>query len=332
MARWLYRTGIHHALGWLPKRDSLLILNYHRLGDPYSTPYDPGLFSATAEQFEAQVAFVARHLIPVTLKETLGLIEGGGDSHHGCRALITFDDGYLDNFEIAFPILKRFGMQGVFFLPTAFIGTRGIPWWDTIAFLVRSARNRRFTLHYPEDLALDLDAAPLSAVLRRTLALYKRPEMTDSERFITELESACGGRRPNSGGERCFMDWDEVQQMIAGGMAIGGHTHTHRLLGRLPAGEQLQELTECRQALRAKAGITVETMAYPVGSHTSFTSQTKSLAAQAGYRAAFSYYGGINRPDRFDPFDVRRVAVDWSSLERFTMQTTFAALANRYWP
>jgi peptidoglycan/xylan/chitin deacetylase (PgdA/CDA1 family) len=333
LAQWIYATGVHKILCRLPKQNSLLVLNYHRLGDPGSTPYDAGVFSTTAEEFEAQVAFITRHLLPVNLKEALAFITGNGtDGRRECRALITFDDGYLDNFEIAYPILKQYRVQGAFFLPTAFIGTQDLPWWDIVAFIVRTARTRKFTLQYPECLALDLNVNDVGEVIRQILRLFKRPEMTNSERFIAELETASRGHRPDVTGERCFMDWDEARQMYIGGMAIGGHTHTHRLLGRLPLPEQWQELTECRRILREKVGIDADAMAYPVGSTTSFTSETKYLVEQAGYRAAFSYYGGINRPGKLDRFDVHRVPVDWSTLQRFTIQTTFAALASCYWP
>ena len=71
--------------------------------------------------------------------------------------MITFDDGYLDNYEIAYPILRSHGAQGVFFLATGMVGSCEIPWWDRIAYLVKTARKRQFTLHYPADLAVDLD-------------------------------------------------------------------------------------------------------------------------------------------------------------------------------
>jgi len=53
------------------------------------------------------------------------------------RVLLTFDDGYRDNYDLAFPILRSHGVQGVFFLPTTFIGTDAIAWWDEIANLIQ---------------------------------------------------------------------------------------------------------------------------------------------------------------------------------------------------
>jgi peptidoglycan/xylan/chitin deacetylase (PgdA/CDA1 family) len=69
---------------------------------------------------------------------------------------ITFDDGYIDNYRLAFPILEKHGVQDVFFLPTAFVGTGLLPWWDVIAYVVKGSRNSAIRLEYPEPSSFDL--------------------------------------------------------------------------------------------------------------------------------------------------------------------------------
>jgi peptidoglycan/xylan/chitin deacetylase (PgdA/CDA1 family) len=81
--------------------------------------------------------------------------------------LITFDDGYLDNYEIAFPILRSHVVQGVFFLATSMVGSCQVPWWDHIAYLMKTARRRRFSLRYPADLAVDIDRERLDGELAK---------------------------------------------------------------------------------------------------------------------------------------------------------------------
>lgn len=334
MARWIHSTGVQSLLGRLPQRNTLLVINYHRVGDADATPYDPAVFSADAAEFQAQMDFVSRHLAPVTLADALAYLEEPARPHPSgrCRALITFDDGYRDNFDIALPILRKSGLQAVFFLPTSFVGTGQIPWWDEIAFIVKSARQRAFQLSYPRPASFDIDGAGLRNVLREVLNLYKLPEMLDAARFVSELETACRGRRPD-GGERCFMTWEEAARMARGGMAIGAHTHTHRLLGRLSEAEQVDELETPRRILRERTSVEADTIAYPVGARSSFTGETKALAAKAGYRAGFSFYGGVNGGSQpVDRFDVRRVGADAQSVKRFRVQTAMAATLGSWWP
>jgi hypothetical protein len=104
------------------------------------------------------------------------------------------------------------------------------------------------------------------------------------------------------------------------------------MLGHLSEGEQYGELTECRRVLRERIGVDAQSLAYPLGAAFTFSEVTKRVAAETGYRAAFSFYGGINRPGETERFDIRRVGVDGQSVWRFAAQTSFAAATSCYWP
>ena len=165
--------------------------------------------------------------------------------------LITFDDGYLDNYEIAYPILRSHGTQGVFFLATSMVGTCHVPWWDHIAYLMKTARSRRFSLRYPADLAVDIDGNGLTESLRAILRSYKRPDNADPARFIRELAEEAKGEEP-PGTLRRFLNWDEAREMTRGGMAIGSHTHSHCVLSQLQPDQQYEELSKSRAILKEK--------------------------------------------------------------------------------
>lgn len=332
LARGLLWSGATFVMGHLPERDSLLVLNYHRIGNPVDDPFDPELFSATGDQLNDQMSYLKRHFSLVTLEEALAFVEGANNekSRH-CRVLITFDDGYLDNFSLAFPILRSHGVQGVFFLATSIVGTCYVPWWDHIACLMKTARQRQFTLRYPVDLAVDLDNNGFAKSLRDALSLYERPENTDSARFISELKKVSRGDDPPQTLRR-FLNWDEAREMLAGGMAIGSHTHSHQVLSHLGPDRQLQELTQSRELLRTQLHIQADTLAYPIGGTNCFSEQTQVLAQEAGYRAAFSFYGGTNMPGNTPRYDVKRTPVYDQSWPRFQVQAAVCRLTGKYWP
>jgi peptidoglycan/xylan/chitin deacetylase (PgdA/CDA1 family) len=332
LARGLLWSGASFLLSHLPARDSLLVLNYHRIGNPDEDLFDPGVFSATAEEFDRQIGYLQRHVSLVTLSEALSFVGGSiKETKSRCRALITFDDGYLDNYKIAFPILQSHGVQGVFFLATSMVGSCHVPWWDHIAYLMKTARRRRFSLSYPAGLAVDIDKNGLDESLRTILRSYKRPDNTEPDRFIRELEEQTDGEDTPKAMRR-FLDWDEAREMISGGMAIGSHTHSHRVLSQLEPGQQLQELSSSRAILKEQLGAEVEVLAYPVGGKNSFTDQTQSAARDAGYRAAFSFYGGTNLHGKTAPYDVNRIGVDNQSCSRFRVQTSICRFTGKYWP
>ncbi len=150
LARGLFWSGVTSLLGQLPPRDSLLVLNYHRIGNPNDDPFDPGVFSATGDQLNEQISYLKRHVLIVTLPEAQAFCDGTlREKTPRCRVLITFDDGYLDNYEMAFPILRSHGVQGVFFLATSMVGSCSVPWWDHIAFVMKTAQQRRFLSSLP---------------------------------------------------------------------------------------------------------------------------------------------------------------------------------------
>jgi peptidoglycan/xylan/chitin deacetylase (PgdA/CDA1 family) len=282
----------------------LLVLNYHRIGDPAECPYDPGTYSATAEQFDAQITYLARRFRIVSLPEALEVLVRGTKWP---AILITFDDGYLDNYELAFPILKSHSTSGTFFLPTSLVGTDRVPWWDAIAYMLRNSRHRCIQLSYLAPLQVDLGL--FRPALRTVLSRFKSPAMRDEKRFLEELASATGVEVPQTAQKPLFMSWNNVKEMAAAGMDFGSHTHSHQLLAKLPPDRQLWELVHSRECIRRHAGLDVTTLAFPVGGRTTFSEETQDALAQAGYRGAFSFYGGVNIPKHTTMFNIHRNGV-----------------------
>src|SRR4051794_14027874 len=102
-------------VAWKSLRPALYILTYHRVGDARATPFDPGTFTCTADRFREHMTTVKERFEVIDL-ERLRYEQQRGATPTRPLALITFDDGYKDNHEAAFPILKDLGMSAVFFL------------------------------------------------------------------------------------------------------------------------------------------------------------------------------------------------------------------------
>jgi peptidoglycan/xylan/chitin deacetylase (PgdA/CDA1 family) len=321
-------VGITRTFEWLARRPCLLALNYHRVGDPEAGGYDPALVEATAAEFDAQIGLLKKRFDVVSLAEAQDLAADPNRLRR-THVLITFDDGYRDNHDVALPILRAHGVPAAFFLATGFVGTHRVPWWDQIGFMLRSTRRTSIQLGYPRPVSYDLSALPRSRVIREVLRLYKHPDTTDPERLLKEIETACEVSRPAEAAEPLFMTWDEARDLVAAGMGIGSHTHRHELLAKLTPAEQLEELRRSRAIIQEKLGITVDALAYPVGSRESFSEVTLRCLREAGYRTAFSYYGGINVPPAVAPLDVARIPVDRSSLPLFRLRVGMAAVTGR---
>jgi peptidoglycan/xylan/chitin deacetylase (PgdA/CDA1 family) len=322
-------TGFLRVLDLLPTKPQLLVLNYHRIGNPEETLYDSGVFSATAESLEEQVRFLKLNLEIIDLEEAIDIAEKR-TRLRDTRVLLTFDDGYRDNYDLAFPILRAYGVQGVFFLPTAFIGTDSIPWWDEIANLIQRAITGTIRLPGLPDRTFDLADSNRRPAIDAALALYKSLPASAGERFLNDLAERCQIERCN-GKERLFATWEEVGEMVRGGMAIGSHTHNHKVLSRTSEEDQTHELSLSKRILEERLGVPVTALAYPVGLPDSFSLTTRELARQIQYRIAFSFHGGFNRGDCVEPFNVRRQAICNPIRARFNTQVVVAAGTAKQW-
>lgn len=315
-------VGLTALLERLPRRPSLLILNYHRIGDAADTPFDSGVFSCTAPELEQQVVSLQRHFRIVSFPEALDLLDRRSPLREP-SVLLSFDDGYLDNYQLAFPLLARLGVPAAFFLPTAFIGTGEVPWWDAIASIIKRTPHLAISPRFAPNRTFDLSPSQREAAVWQLLELYKHSSITDGERFLVELEEACDVPRPSQSATPLFLSWTEAREMQAAGMSFGSHSHTHRILSKLPLNEQREELRLSRELLEHELGRTVDTFAYPVGDRRSFNAHTLRALSETGYRHAFSFVSGINRPPAVDPYQLRRTGVFSGSLPLFRLKALF---------
>jgi peptidoglycan/xylan/chitin deacetylase (PgdA/CDA1 family) len=299
--------GVTRALEALPHRPVLAVLNYHRVGDPARTPYDPDVFSATADGFDEQVRALKRRYAVVSLAEAAEIAEGRTRTR-GVTVLLTFDDGYLDNYQNAFPVLRAHGVPATFFLITSQVGTATLPGWDRIAYAVRRTARDVVHLGPPYDVDLDLRAEGRLGATRQALRLFKSPRVTDPDHFVAALVEACEVGAPDAS-ERLFMSWEEAAEMAKAGMDLGSHTHTHRILAKLPLADQVSELVTSRQVFRDRLGLDAVACAYPDGREYAFNLDTFTAMREAGYRLGFTFYGGLNFLPHDNPFNLARTAV-----------------------
>jgi peptidoglycan/xylan/chitin deacetylase (PgdA/CDA1 family) len=301
-ARLVSYSGLGRLFASLLPSTGILVLNYHRVGDGTASPHDRALWSAGAEAFDKQIGLLARHFDVISPEDFESAAK-----RRGRHVMITFDDGYLDNYEVAFPILRRHRVPATFFVSTGFIDRPALPWWDEIAWLLRGTARTELDLRpwFEAPLRLDAKRQPqIQAVLRR----FKALEFSESRAMLAALREASGLTPPKTVA-RHWMDWNMIREMSANGMTIGGHTVNHPVLSRLTRERQREEIEGCAARILAETGRPMEYFAYPVGNRWAFNDDTVACLEAAGVRRAFSYYGGEATPAS-PRFDTPRVAVE----------------------
>jgi len=304
------------ALSGLFKRLSrwrgVVVLNYHRVGERADQPWDRTLWNVDADTFDAQLATLAREADVIAPEDLPGLSR---ERRRGRHVLLTFDDGYRDNHQIAYPLLRRHGMTATFFPCVGFLDDARVAWWDEIAWMVRNARNDSIVLadglRASERPAGALSLGPEEdTTIAALVADYKALPAGETERLMDFVAEATGsGRCDGAAAAQLWMTWDMAREMRSSGMSFGGHTVTHPILARLSPERQAEEIAGCGQRLEQELDEPMRWFAYPVGAPDTFTNDTRRLLRDAGVELAFSFYGGFARFDRWDPYDVPRVHV-----------------------
>lgn len=279
-----------YALARQLSRKQPRILMYHRFSDPPIKDW------ASPACFEEQVKHIRKHYRPFSL---VGLIQyaerHGGMPEHA--VVITVDDGYRDFYDYAFPILHRHGVPATLFATTGFVDRRLWLWPDKVTWLLKNARR------------VTADATFGSVIL--TAGQYCedfsnkcwQPLIThglsipDHEKhaFIADLANVLGLELPATIPEEFApISWEQLKELEAAGIEVGGHTVTHPTLGQVTEVQARDEIFGCRDELIEHLGAKPRTFCYPNGQPSDFQDFLLPLVEQAGFLGAVTAFADAN--------------------------------------
>lgn len=268
-----------------------LVLGYHRMVDDYARVARtemPGMLISTP-MFERHLDWVGRRFRYVPLDEIGERIEAGRPFDQPVAA-VTFDDGYRDVYEHAFPVLKRKGIPATIFVVTDLVGKPSWQVHDRLyqlvakAFAVWQDRHREMSglfteLGLPAD---DLRPEVLGSPYRAVSWILPTLAMADVRRVMDGIEASVGNGFhpvPRSVG------WSELAEMQRAGITVGSHTRNHVSLPNEAPGEIADELEGAKRMLEQRLHRPVVHFAYPGGQ---FTSAVVEAVARAGYRFGYT--------------------------------------------
>lgn len=305
IARTLDASGLLSVLERLDSSSGLRVLTYHRVDEPSADPdLDPGLISATPDEFRMQMELVAKHYCPVSLRTVLAAQRGEGNLPPGA-VLITFDDGYLDFALHAWPVLRELSIPAVLFVPTAFPDQAGGPgfWWDRLHAGLRRAGNRVVSLP-------DLGEFDLTEVTGRKLALKTCKQHVKSLPHSVAMDWVDAALRELADIPPLarVLSWDKLRELVRQGLDVGVHGHVHALCTRLTADELKADLNTCRARLTSELGDAAyaSVIAWPANAA---SHQVSELARDLGFEMAFGGVRGVTRVPVLDALHVMRIPV-----------------------
>lgn len=280
------------------------ILIYHRVNDDRDS-FFPGV---SIDAFANEMEYLVRHYSVLALEDA---VDGMQSRNLPDKAVVvTFDDGYRDNYLNAFPILKRLSIPATIFLATDAIGSGRILWHDRVFTAFRETESpileglvrtdlRCYSLRTLEEKLL---------AQRQILKLLRSVDEDERSRLIDRLISMLGVE--DSKEDRGLMlNWDEIKEMHDSGISFGSHTVTHPILSTLSIDRTKMEVYGSKKTIEERLGSPVKAFAYPNGGPADFNEDIKKLVKRAGYVCGLTTIFGANSAGQ-DLFELRR-ATPW---------------------
>jgi peptidoglycan/xylan/chitin deacetylase (PgdA/CDA1 family) len=325
-AQALQAVGADRMLGMLGRLfgSSLTIFAYHRvvdIGNEAAFNSDLELVSASCAEFEAQMSFVKENFKPITFAHLLACQDAGEPPPNG-SAIVTFDDGFRDNYTYAFPILKKLEVPATIFLTTGYIDRQEPFWFEYLSNILLTTKR---SLNLQKGLVLSETACceERRHVLDQMLRHLKRVPNEERLSFISNLVQQAGfGREQAYPEDRLPLMWDHVREMSAGGIEFGSHTVNHPVLSQMDDVSVRSELFDSKRRIEEIVGKPVQVLSYPVGGSEAFDLRIRKIAMEAGYRLGVGYASGGNQLGRCDTFALRRIRV-----ERYVPISLFRAMS-----
>jgi peptidoglycan/xylan/chitin deacetylase (PgdA/CDA1 family) len=279
---------------WRRRRDSLLILMYHRVlpaDHPDRATEQPGMY-VSPETLRMHLAALKQNFTLLHLDDWLAAVAAGRPVPRNACA-ITFDDGWKDNFDFAFPVLTEAQAPATIFLVSELVGTKYSFWPNTLARLLLAGS--------------DADFAKLPDWLRQSVQARRGAAGVFPAGQVDALIEECKGRANDAQmhaalrdvmdssaapAQRDLMSWDEIRAMQSGGLVrFGSHTRRHiRLLASIDQDTLTDEVVGSRGEIARSLGSEPQTFCYPNGD----LSPAALERVRASYRGAVTTRHGWN--------------------------------------
>lgn len=292
----------------------LLVLMYHRIlppGDQRAQTEEPGMI-VSPDTFRLHLEIIKEYFDPIALSDWLDAkLSGQLKNRKYCA--ITFDDGWADNYEFAFPLLKEFQVPATIFAVSEMIGTNESFWPERLAqSVVTIAQHhpekwsdpscswiRSMQVSYPFGNTL-----PSREQLSEIIARAKYLSDQELQHRLDLLERSL--TVPLTDQSPVLLDWEQINQMVASGyVEIGSHTCRHiRLNHKTPLNLVKYEISISKQQLEYRTGQSIMCFCFPNGDYTSEALEM----VKTHYRGSVTTQSGWNSI-KTDSYQLKRIAV-----------------------
>ena len=283
--------------------NGVAILMYHSVtDDPNAHAEILGGINHSTSTFKEQMEVLAREYHPISLDEASVFVQGQKDLPRR-SVVVTFDDGYADNYDVAMPLLNKIGVPATFYVTVDPVEKRRLPWPARMRYAIFITKNSAW---------VDPDGQtwPLAESRQREKAFERACEYccklagTEQDEFVSASEGQLQCALTQA---PAMMTWDDVRGTVKQGHIIGSHTMTHPNMAHIKQDAVRQEMAESKKILERELGAAVVHFSYPCPAlQPHWTERTVMVSQQCGYQTAVTTNRGVARRND-NPLQLKRI-------------------------
>jgi len=269
-------------------------------------------------EFRRQMDVLAEHyeVMPISAVRAFSNGGSGGNGRQKPGAIINFDDGYRNNYTVAFPILKEYGFPAAVFVCPGLLDQDEMVWYDKVIYAIQRSSCARVSI---DSRQYDFDCQERSTRWVEIEALLKHLKTRSEQersRLVDEIVRSLNAPLDQS---ECFafLSEEEVRIMHESGLiTIGAHTTDHDILTAIPISRAEETIMRSVREIEGMIGEDVEFFAYPNGD---YNREIKGIIQTSAIRAAFTTTNDLYS-NKYDRLEIPRVGVGgYDCLRRFML-------------
>lgn len=268
---------------------SCAVLLYHRVVDLNT---DPQLLSVSPANFEKHLIILKSKYKILSVSEFENLISSSKRFPKN-SVVITFDDGYIDNYVQALPLLEKYEVQAIFYITTGNIGNNREFWWDELErlfllstpilnSLIIETNNKSFNI-------INSNSINNESIYNQLLPILRSISVPERNEIIYKLTTQFNPPPPRI--SHRSMNIDELKKFSKSpSVVIGAHTQNHPSLAALSESDQLFEIETSKIFLEKHTEQSINHFSYPFGTVKDYNSTTEAICTKVGFKYVASNY------------------------------------------
>ena len=298
-----------------PHASQLMILMYHAIIPSPLQVADWCFVDATS--FRSQVEYLISHYTVLSLSEAVVRLTSG--RMNGPTAVLTFDDGFQNNYDVAFPILQELGIPATIFLTTGLVDTDDTLWFCRLnRALAETGEGAVAWNGYRFDLSGPGPKARAASMMKTTLKTFPHPQLLCELRSLVQRLGDDPDRPVEIGSPFRMLSRQAIASMFASGLIeFGAHSHSHAILRLLAPQARYNEIVRSVTAVSTLTGRACALFAYPNGQAQDYATEDITILQSCGVRICVTAMEGANE-SRTPMMELRRYGIGaHDSMEKF---------------